>query len=208
MALRDPVERHFDDVNDWLTVGGDLDLAYELSGRSFVDTVWGLRDHGITHVLDLRAEWCDKDAWVYAGLPAENHCYAPIVDWWEHAPDEGWFQVVEEFVERFWHESYEGDRLYVHCHEGVNRAPSAAMIAMLTVEPTMHPYEAFLRVREARPAAGLVYADVVGARHIAMSTELGRIDEYVQMICDYWAPETIREPSAGAVRFLDAEAGA
>lgn len=203
MALRDPVTSYFDDVNDWLTVGGDLDLAYSLTGQEDDESIWLLREHNVTHVVDLRAEWCDAEAWVEAGLHPENHCYAPIVDWWRHAPDEDWFRTIEDFVAKFWANSYDGDRLFVHCQMGINRGPSAAMIALLTIEPGMHPYEAFLMVRAARPASGLVYADVVGARHIAMSEGLGEVVDYAKMITDYWSPETVRHPTAGLAAYLE-----
>lgn len=206
MTVRSEVETLYNDVNDWLSVGGDLDLAHYLTDQTYDETIGQLTEHGVTHVIDARIEWCDELTWIENGLPSENHCYAPIVDWWKHSPDEGWFRTVEDFVAKFWANSYEGDRLYVHCHMGINRGPSAAMIALLTIEPAMHPYEAFLMVRDARPAAGLVYADVIGARHIAMSDRaLGEIPAYSRLIRDYWAPETIREETGGVAYYRDAD---
>lgn len=208
MTTRTSVSTFYNDVNDWLSVGGDLDLALDLTGQDHATTIAKLREHGVTHVLDLRSEWDDLATWAANGLPAENYCHAPIIDSWRHAPAESWYEAVEDFVKEFWLNSLEGDRLYVHCHMGINRAPSAAMLALLTTNPEMHPYEAFLMIREVRPAAGLVYADVVGARHIAMSSgNLAALDGFVQMINDYWSPEMIREVNRGIAYYRSIEGG-
>lgn len=156
----------YDDVNDWLSVGGDLDLARDVTGQDFPTTIAQLQAHGVTHVLDLRSEWSDKPEWITAGLPDENYGHIPIVDQWGHIPNEDWFDAVEGFVEKFWLNSNEGDRLYVHCHMGINRSPSAAMLALLTVDPLLSPMDAFMQVRAVRPVAGMVYAEAVGIRHL------------------------------------------
>lgn len=186
----------FDDVNDWLSVGGDLDLAAEMTGDDFEVTISQLMEHGVTHVLDLREEWDDQELWLEMGLPVENYCHAPIVDDREHTPPEWWFTKIEDFVRWFWANSYEGDRLYVHCMIGVNRGPSAAMLALLTIEPEMHPWHAFTLVREARPCAGLVYSPFVGARHVTKNPSDSYEEsapEFVERVRAYWTPERIAE---------------
>lgn len=206
----------FDDVTDWLSVGGDLDLARDLTGQSHVATVESLREHGITHVLDVRAEWHDRPTWVAAGLDADNYCYAPIVDSHRHRPSDEWYETVVDFVEGFWLDSSEGDRLYVHCHMGINRAPSAAMLSLLTVDPTMDPFAAFMAIRNARPAAGLIYAESVGIWHLLRSegVELREGDylplsvvEFSTAMNDYWTPERIREVNRGIAYYRSAEGG-
>lgn len=197
----------YNDVNDWLSTGGDLDLARDLTGLEPAATVKVLRDHGVTHVLDVRSEWEDRALWVAGGLAPENYVHAPITDNQNHRPAESWYQAVEGFVERFWLDSSEGDRLYVHCHMGINRGTSAAMLAMLTVNPLMHPFDAFQQIREVRSAAGLIYAEHVGARHIINSS--GRFDqcEFVKTMETYWTPERIREVNRGIAYYRDAEGG-
>ena len=212
----------FNSVNDWLLVGGDLDLAHDLTGQDFATTVAQLRGEGVTHVLDLRSEWEDKAEWVQGGLAPENYCHAPIKDSWRHTPAESWHEAVENFVSYFWMNSAEGDRLYVHCHMGINRAPSAAMQALLTIEG-MDPWEAFLAIREARPAAGLVYAEAVGARHIVQRDENYDGDVYADIAEDsatyaaladfvgrmqaYWTPQMIQAVRRGMAYYRDAEGG-
>ncbi len=207
----------YDDVNDWLSVGGDIDLAKDLTGLPYAETIAQLRSHGVTHVLDVRSEWNDRLDWAKAGLPNENYCHAPIIDSHRHTPAEEWYRTVVDFVERFWLESAEGDRLLVHCHMGINRGPSAAMLALLTVNPEMHPFDAFLQIRETRPAAGLVYAEAVGIWHLFET--LG-IDEFTEddelpapvlefstLLDDYWTPEMIQAVNRGIAYYRDAEGG-
>jgi hypothetical protein len=213
------VDTYCNDVNEWLTVGGDLDLARDMTGQDFPTTIAELLAHGVTHVLDLRSEWSDGPEWERAGLPAENFCHAPITDSWSHIPSEGWFEAVEDFVQKFWLESSEGDRLYVHCHMGINRSPSAAMLALLTVDPLMHPLDAFLRLREARPVAGLVYAEAVGVRHLLNAegvtaddlTAAGELPASVRLfstaLANYWTPELRQAVRKGIAFYRSAEGG-
>lgn len=207
----------YNDVTDWLSVGGDLDLARDLTGSDYATNVALLRDHGVTHVLDVRSEWQDRAEWVAGGLSPANYCHAPIVDSWRHTPDEDWYKAVEDFVLDFWLNSFEGDRLLVHCHMGINRAPSAAMLALLTVDPLMDPFDAFLQIREARSAAGLVYAEAVGVRHLlgpVGRTEFAEDDdlptevvEFHRAIENYWTPELRQSVRKGIAHYRSHEGG-
>lgn len=213
------MQHYYNDVNEWLTVGGDLDLARDVTGQSYQTSIDELMTHGVTHVLDLRCEWEDRRLWTDAGLPTENYCHAPIEDSWRHIPDEDWFCAVENFVSDFWRSADEGDRLYAHCHMGINRAPSAAMLALLTVNANMQPWEAFMQIRNARPVAGLVYAEVVGIRHLlnveGVTTEdlvaAGELPEstltFSKAIQEYWTPERQAERRAGISFYRSAEGG-
>jgi predicted protein tyrosine phosphatase len=211
------MEHYCNDVNDWLTVGGDLDLALDVTGQTYQATIDELTEHGVTHVLDLRSEWDDRRTWLDAGLPPMNYDHVPVIDSWGHIPAEEWFRGVEDFVATFQRDYAEGDRLYIHCHMGINRAPSAAMLALLTVNPAMHPMEAFLQIREVRPVAGLVYAEVVGIRHLlnrgGVTTEdlvaAGELPAEVQAwskaIRAYWTPERQAQRRQGIAYYRNAE---
>lgn len=197
----------YNDVNEWLTTGGDLDLARDLTGKSPAETVALLRDHGVTHVLDVRTEWEDRAEWIAGGLDPKNYVRAPITDDHHHRPAESWYRTVEDFVERFWFDAKPGDRLYVHCHMGINRGTSAAMLALLTINPLMHPMVAFQQIRDARPVAGLVYAKHVGVRHIDNCPMGYDRAEFITALEDYWTPERDREVSRGIAFYRDAEGG-
>lgn len=213
------MESFYNDVNEWLSVGGDLDLARDVTGQDYQITAQQLLDHGVTHVVDLRSEWSDAEEWALAGLPVDNYAHIPIVDSWRHIPDEDWFEAVEAFVHKFWLNSDEGHRLYVHCHMGINRAPSAAMLALLTVDPTLSPMDAFLHVRRARPVAGLVYAEAVGIRHLLNAegvtaddlTKAGQLPTSVIAFSAemdaYWTPDMRQAVSRGIAYYRDAEGG-
>lgn len=201
---------HYSDVNHWLTIGGDLDLAEGLTGAPVEATIDHLLDHGVSHVLDLRDWWHDADLWVDAGLPPENYGYVPIIDSRQHVPDESWFTDIEAFVDHYWATSRPGDRLYVHCQMGVNRGPTGAMVALLHTWPTMSPWEAFQTVRQARPAAGVVYAKHVGIRHIIQSaggwdgdTEdetYRKVADFTEALQRYWTPQRINEARGDLTR--------
>jgi protein-tyrosine phosphatase len=198
------VNEFYNDVNDWLSVGGDLDLAADVTGQTYAETIRQLTAHGVTHVLDLRVEWSNASTWEQMGLPAENYCYAPITDSWRYKPEAEWYAAIEEFIGEFWMNSAEGDRLYVHCHMGINRAPSAAMLALMLVE-AMHPWEAFLAIREARPVAGLVYAEAVGSRFFENDPE--GLRDFQRLVNDYWTPELNASVRRGIAFYRSKEGG-
>lgn len=209
----------YNDVNDWLSVGGDLDLARDVTGQDFQTTIAHLQARGVTHVLDLRSEWSDLSEWTGMGLDDRNYAHIPIVDHWGYTPDEAWFGAVEDFVERFWLESNDGDRLYVHCHMGINRAPSAAMLALLTVDPLLTPMDAFMQIRSARPIAGLVYAEAVGIRHLLNAENItaedmlasGELPASVRLFSaamrNYWTPELRQACNRGIAFYRSKEGG-
>lgn len=198
----------YNDVNDWLSVGGDLSLARDLTGANFSRTIKELQAHGVTHVMDVRIEWDDTRSWFAEGLAAENHGYFPITDRWGYQPPESWFAGVEDFVRRFLAERSEGDRLYVHCHMGINRAPSTAMLALLTADPDLDPFDAFLTVRKAREVAGLVYAESVGKRHLRRkhNSDEGEA-EFIDKMESYWTPELRHAVRRGIAYYRSAEGG-
>lgn len=199
-------------VNDWLVVGADLDMASALTDMPHADVIAELRSQGVTHVLDARSEWQDRDLWVANGLERGNYCHAPIIDSHRHSPDESWYEQIEAFVDRFWAESEHGESIYVHCHMGVNRGPSAAMLALLSVDPLMSPLAAFLTIREARPMAGLVYAEAVGRRHLSNSGDpeddlavYEALQQWQEDMRTYWTGKMNLSVNRGIAYYRDAE---
>lgn len=206
------MDTFFNQVNDWLLVGADLDVARDTIGFTDGEAITCLMNRGVTHVLDARIEWTDALVWQGYGLPPENYAHLPIVDSHSHQPAEAWFQGVEDFVQDFLANRDEGDKLYVHCHMGVNRGPSAAMLALLTADPDLSPWDAFLAIREARSIAGLVYAEYVGARHISrkggtdydMYLALG---DFRRQMRDYWSPARVESVNRGIAFYRSKEGG-
>lgn len=204
----------YNDVNEWLTIGCDIELAAHTMGGTVKDAIGALADHGVTHVLDCRIESTDEDFWRSAGLSPSSYLRCPIVDNYNHSPAESWFREVETFIRHFLLNRDFGDRIYVHCHMGINRGPSAAMLALLTYDPNMSPWDAFLAIREARSITGLVYAEAVGVRHIinrGLDTQADDDAVYADT-CDfrallnaYWTPERWEEARKGIAFYRSSE---
>ena len=148
----------YDDISEWhrrlcqvteqIIISGDL---HEEPKRA-VSQLEGWRQAGISHILDTRVEWKDKD------LVAEH---APdIVYGWFGADDAGlrqpdtWFDDGVEFAMDAMQEP--GSVLLVHCHMGINRGPSMAYRILL--ECGWDPIEALNAIRESRPIADIGYA--------------------------------------------------
>ena len=144
--------RRLCEVTDRLFVCGDLPhLQSDPDGFHRVLGEWVMA--GITHIVDLRGEACDAD---------DVARHAPDIGYtWLGTHDAGgdqdfsWFDKGVAAITRAL-----GDpdaRVVVHCHMGVNRAPSMAFAALLQlghgIEDGLHA------VRDARPIAKILYAD-------------------------------------------------
>jgi hypothetical protein len=149
--LMDPLDWHrrLCAVNPWLIVSGDLETNNQAAALLQLQE-W--LDVGITDIVDLRGEWNDTD------FVAE---FAPEINYhWLGTHDSGGSQTDD------WYESglaiarqvqEDGGRLIVHCHMGVNRAPSMAFRMLL--DAGVEPVAALTSLREARPIVGILYAD-------------------------------------------------
>jgi dual specificity phosphatase 3 len=108
---------------------------------------------GITHIVDVREEHNDE-AFVIE--------HAPHIDYtWLGTHDDGgsqdpeWFALgVGAILAALADPSA---RVVVHCHMGVNRAPSMAFGALLALG--YEPVPALAAIRSARPIAGILYAE-------------------------------------------------
>lgn len=137
------------EVDDRLYVCGDLPSDSE--GFQRVLGEW--LEAGITHIVDVRSEWSDADRVADA---APDLTYT-----WLGTHDDGgtqeaaWFDSGVDAITMGL-----GDptaRVLVHCHMGVNRAPSMAYAALLQLGHGIE--EGLDAIRDARPIAKILYAD-------------------------------------------------
>ncbi len=144
--------RRLCEVTDHLFVCGDLPhLQSDPDGFHRVLDEWVTA--GITHIVDLRGEACDAD---------DVARHAPhIVYTWLGTHDLGGdqdFSWFDEGVAAITRALEDPDaRVVVHCHMGVNRAPSMAYAALLQLGHGIE--EGLDAIRDARPIARILYAD-------------------------------------------------
>ena len=136
------------EVDDRLYVCGDLPSDSEGFRRVLGEWL----EAGITHIVDVRSEWSDADRVADA---APDLTYT-----WLGTHDDGgiqeaaWFDAGVDAITMGL-----GDptaRVLVHCHMGVNRAPSLAFAAMIELGRGVE--EALDAIRSARPIAAIAYA--------------------------------------------------
>ena len=148
-----------DFVTDRLAVGGDLASNFRLARAQLDELVAA----GITHIVDLRSEWSDESL---------VQSWAPQVAYLHHRVDDAgqviggaWFAELADWVEAALAEP--GAKVLVHCHMGVNRAPSAALAVLLHQGVGLRP--ALDAIRSARPVAVIDYAGNALDWHLARS---------------------------------------
>tara|TARA_B100000029_G_scaffold516281_1_gene628374 strand:- start:3684 stop:4289 length:606 start_codon:yes stop_codon:yes gene_type:complete len=112
------------------------------------------RSMGITHVIDCRNEWSDKE------LVATN---APEITYYEHGTHDSGGDQEQEWYETGWYYYTQAlldnpdAKVLVHCHMGVNRAPSLTFFLLVMAG---HGASRSLRmIRNARPIAACYYAE-------------------------------------------------
>ena len=136
---------HF--VTPTLAIGGDISAHDDdLAGMQFAE----ICSLGITHIVDVRLEWSDLDAF------AES---APDIGYLHHGMDDAGQAVPAEWFERAvsWIESAGPDAVVLtHCHMGINRGPSLGFAVLLA--QGWDPVEAITAIRTARPCANVWYA--------------------------------------------------
>lgn len=99
-----------------------------------------LHGRGITAVISMRGEIDDSAL----GLLPPRYLYLPTVD--NHAPPLAFLFQGTVFIHE---EIRRGGRVYIHCWEGVGRAPT--MAAAYLVSAGLTPAQAWQRVRDVRP---------------------------------------------------------
>jgi hypothetical protein len=135
-------------VTPRLAFGGDLAPGFGQARRQLDDLVGA----GITHIVDLRDEWSDQSL-VTGWAPGIAYLHHRVEDAGQRIPAE-WFEGLLEWVEAAWQEP--GSKVLVHCHMGVNRAPSAAFALLLAQGWPVR--DALNALRRVRPIALIDYA--------------------------------------------------
>lgn len=136
-------------VTDRLAVGGDLAPEFALARRQLQE----LRDAGITHIADLRDEWNDAEL-VAFWAPELGYLYHPVEDAGQRIPA-AWFEELNSWVTGVLADP--DAKVLIHCHMGVNRAPSAAFALLLAQGRTVR--QALAAIRANRRVAVIDYAD-------------------------------------------------
>lgn len=147
------------DARDWhrkvCWVTSSVALSGDLDTRNPVAAINQLQDwttQGITHIIDVREEWNDQDF-------VED--YAPDIDYyWAPTDDAGFGQDnvwFDKGVGAIRDAVCGGGRAIVHCHMGINRAPSLTYAYLLS--EGYDPVVAATTIRAARPIAVMLYWD-------------------------------------------------
>lgn len=130
-------------------MSGDLDTSDVGAGRAQLAR-WVAA--GITDIVDLRGEWTDEEF---------VDRYAPgVIYHWLGTHDDGsgqsddWFESGVEIALQALADPVR--KVMIHCHMGVNRAPSMAFAVLLALG--VDAVEALEAIRNSRPIAAALYA--------------------------------------------------
>lgn len=147
-------------ITNQIAFGGDLAASFKVA-RTQLDE---LLNAGITHIVDLRSEWSDE-VLVRGWAPEIKYLNHRIEDAGQLIDPE-WFDELISWVDAAFTDP--NAKVLVHCHMGVNRAPSATLALLL--HQGMGLREALELIRATRPVAVIDYAGSV------LTWYLGRTD--------------------------------
>ncbi len=122
--------RHYSQILPHLHVGG------QHNGRGLSI----LQKRGITALVSMRGEMDDRER----GIALTRYLHVPTVD--NHAPTLEQLKAGVTFIRE---EIEKGGAVYIHCWEGVGRAPT--MAAAYLVSTGMSPSEAWEQISRIRP---------------------------------------------------------
>lgn len=122
--------RRFSQVTDNLFIGGQ----YNRHGMR------RLSKRGVTSVVNMRGEYDEQKH----GYAPPYYCYLPTVD--NHAPT---LECLRKGVQFIGKELDAGHKVYIHCWEGVGRAPT--MLAAYLTSTGIKPGEAWAKIKAVRP---------------------------------------------------------
>ena len=142
--------RRLCEVTPNLVLSGDLHWHHERAIPQLAN--WS--EFGITHIIDCRGEHSDRE---FVATHAPHIVYHDHgthdagghqdAEWYE----QGWFLFVQAVLEN------PEAKVLVHCHMGINRAPSLGFFLLLRMGHS--PWNALTMIREARPIAACYYAE-------------------------------------------------
>lgn len=135
-------------VTPWLAVSGDLNENPIRAAQQLDEWL----THGITDIVDVRAEWSDE-ALVNEISPTTRYHYLGTHDD-GGAQSDDWFDAGIDVLRAALR--HPEASLMVHCHMGINRGPSMAYAYLL--EQGWDVVPALNALRTARPIAAIAYA--------------------------------------------------
>lgn len=136
----------FNFITERLATGGALSSA---------DDVTQLVQAGITHVIDCRAEFDDRE--LLSSHPEITYRYNGTNDDGQPKPTE-WFQVSLMFALPALL-AIPKAKVYAHCAAGVNRGPSTAFCILRALGLSHLECDALIRLKRPVTIAGIRYAD-------------------------------------------------
>lgn len=139
-------------VTDRIAVGADLAANFGRAEAQLTELV----DSGITHIVDLRSEWSDE-ALVHAWAPDLKYLHHRVQDAGQFI-EASWFDQLVDWV-RAGLDSDPEAKVLIHCHMGVNRAPSAVLAVLMDQGFSLR--DGLNLIRDARPVAVIDYAGSV-----------------------------------------------
>lgn len=139
-------------LTDTLATGGDLQADHQLAALQCADLV----RQGVTHVIDCRLEFDDR-ARMQRFAPSISYARFGVDDerGVEHTDD--WWEAIYMHAQEAL--SVPGAKLFVHCHVGMNRGPSAAYMLLVSPLFRLSVSDAFQLVRRRRHIAYMAYAE-------------------------------------------------
>lgn len=172
------VHANISSVTTRLWTGGDFETTRPPVAARQIEEARGA---GLTHVIDLRAEWSDASFleahgvdYLWLGIPDAGQAIAD--GWWTRATS-----AVNAAM------SEPGHRVLVHCHMGINRGPSLAFAVLLS--RGWDAVDALTRIRAARPVAYMAYAEGALDWHFRRNAAEGDERAAVLRRTDAWRAE-------------------
>lgn len=137
-------------ITDRIIVTGDLPYDRGAARRQLDRWIAA----GVTHIVDVRSEHSDE-GFVRAEAPQLGYTWAPTHDAGGDQPDAWFDEAVTRVLEVL--ASDPAAVVLIHCHMGINRAPSLATAVLM--ELGFSAVEALEAIRSARPIANIEYAE-------------------------------------------------
>ncbi len=173
-----------DFITGRLAVGGDLSPNFRVARRQLDE----LLAAGITHIADLREEWSDETL-VKTWAPGISYLHHRVADAGQ-VIDGTWFSGLADWVDAALADPRA--KVLVHCHMGVNRAPSAVLALLL--DSGMGLRQALDAIRSARPIAVIDYAGSALEWHLARTGADSRTRRNARRMLARWRKANHLDP--------------